>query len=130
LISLTSDEGGTRRTWGKYTGTSTRQAAAPARLHPRSTLRRRRLRVSLTFADEVCSTLRWSKQDSTLVSRETASYMSSLMGPRAPVVEMPEARHHVMLDQPLGFVAALRMLLDMRNESAEGSGPLRATRDN
>jgi len=36
-----------------------------------------------------------------------------------------------MLDQPLGFVAALRMLLDswMRSESAEGSGPLRATRD-
>jgi hypothetical protein len=46
------------------------------------------------------------------------------MGPRAPVVEVPEARHHVMLDQPLGFVAALRMLLDswIRNESAEGSG--------
>jgi pimeloyl-ACP methyl ester carboxylesterase len=71
-------------------------------------------------------------EKSALVSRETASYMSSLMGPRAPVVEVPEARHHVMLDQPLGFVAALRMLLDswMRNESAEGSGPLRATRDN
>jgi hypothetical protein len=50
--------------------------------------------------------------------RETASYMSWLMGPRAPVVEVPEARHHV-LDQPLGFVAALRMLLDswMRNEA-------------
>ena len=48
---------------------------------------------------------------------------SEAMGPRAPVVEVPEARHHVMLDQPLGFVAALRMLLDswMRNESAEGS---------
>jgi pimeloyl-ACP methyl ester carboxylesterase len=63
-------------------------------------------------------------EKSALVSRETASYMSSLMGPRAPVVEVPEARHHVMLDQPLGFVAALRMLLDswMRNESAEGSG--------
>ena len=31
----------------------------------------------------------------------------------------------------IGFVAALRMLLDswMRSESAEGSGPLRATRD-
>jgi len=30
---------------------------------------------------------------------------------------VPEARHHVMLDQPLAFVAALRMLLDnwMRN---------------
>jgi len=50
--------------------------------------------------------------------------MSSLMGPRAPVVEVPEARHHVMLDQPLAFVAALRTLLDswMRNESGEESG--------
>jgi hypothetical protein len=35
-----------------------------------------------------------------------------MTGPRAPVVEVPEARHHVMLDQPLGFVAALRMGLD------------------
>ena len=64
-------------------------------------------------------------EQSALVTRETASYMSSLMGPRAPVVEVPEARHHVMLDQPLAFVAALRMLLDnwMRNESGEGSSP-------
>ena len=51
-------------------------------------------------------------EQSALVTRETASYMSSLMGPRAPVVDVPEARHHVMLDQPLAFVAALRMLLD------------------
>jgi hypothetical protein len=58
------------------------------------------------------------------VTRQTASYMSSLMGQRALVVEVPEARHHVMLDQPLAFVAALRMLLDswMRNESVEESG--------
>ena len=64
-------------------------------------------------------------EQSALVTRETASYMSSLMGPRAPVVEVPEARHHVMLDQPLAFVAALRMLLDnwMRNESREESSP-------
>jgi hypothetical protein len=61
-------------------------------------------------------------EKSALVSRETASYMSSLMGPRAPVVEVPEARHHVMLDQPLGFIAALRMLLDswIRSEPADG----------
>ena len=64
-------------------------------------------------------------EQSALVTRETASYMSSLMGPRAPVVEVPEARHHVMLDQPLAFVAALRMLLDnwMRNEAREESSP-------
>jgi pimeloyl-ACP methyl ester carboxylesterase len=51
-------------------------------------------------------------QTSALVSRETAAYMSELMGPRAPIVEIPEAQHHVMLDQPLAFVAALRALLD------------------
>ncbi len=49
---------------------------------------------------------------SALVSRNTASYMSQLMGPAAPIVEVPEAQHHVMLDQPLAFVAALRMLLE------------------
>jgi pimeloyl-ACP methyl ester carboxylesterase len=37
--------------------------------------------------------------------------MSSLLGPSAPIVEVPEAQHHVMLDQPLAFVAALRTLL-------------------
>jgi pimeloyl-ACP methyl ester carboxylesterase len=51
-------------------------------------------------------------EKSALVSRATASYMSSLMGPDAPIVEVPEAQHHVVLDQPLAFVAALRMLLD------------------
>lgn len=51
-------------------------------------------------------------QNSALVSRDTADYMSELMGPQAPVVEIPEAQHHLMLDQPLAFVAALRVLLD------------------
>jgi pimeloyl-ACP methyl ester carboxylesterase len=51
-------------------------------------------------------------QQSALVSRDTAAYMSSLMGPGAPIVEIPQAQHHVMLDQPLAFVAALRTLLD------------------
>jgi pimeloyl-ACP methyl ester carboxylesterase len=50
-------------------------------------------------------------ENSALVSRATASYMSSLLGPDAPIVEVPEAQHHVMLDQPLAFVAALRALL-------------------
>lgn len=55
---------------------------------------------------------------SALVSRRTARYMSGLMGASAPVVEIPEARHHVMLDQPLAFVAALRMLLESWSRSA------------
>ena len=48
---------------------------------------------------------------SAIVSRRTVAYMSSIMGPKAPVVEIPEAHHHVMLDQPLAFVATLRTIL-------------------
>lgn len=51
-------------------------------------------------------------ENSAIVSRRTVAYMSSLMGPTAPVVEIPDAYHHVMLDQPLAFVAALRAILD------------------
>ncbi len=36
--------------------------------------------------------------------------MFNLLGRSAPVIEIPQARHHVMLDQPLAFVAALRAL--------------------
>jgi pimeloyl-ACP methyl ester carboxylesterase len=59
-------------------------------------------------------------EKSALVSRGTASYMSQLMGPLAPIVEVPEAQHHVILDQPLAFVATLRMLLEswIRAEAA------------
>ena len=57
-------------------------------------------------------------QQSALVSRDTAAYMSSLMGARAPIVEIPQAQHHVMLDQPLAFVAALRTLLDTWSRAA------------
>ena len=33
------------------------------------------------------------------------------MGRAAPVVEIPGAEHHVMVDQPLALVTALRTLL-------------------
>ena len=35
----------------------------------------------------------------------------SLIAPGSPYVEIPEAEHHVMIDQPLAYVAALRALL-------------------
>lgn len=48
---------------------------------------------------------------STLVTRQVATYMGGLMGPDAPVIEIPEAYHHLILDQPLAFVSTLRTLL-------------------
>lgn len=37
--------------------------------------------------------------------------MATLTRPDAPHIEIPGARHHVMADQPLAFVIALRGLL-------------------
>lgn len=48
---------------------------------------------------------------SAVVPPDTAEYMYELMGRNAPVVSIPEAHHHLILDQPLAFVAALRTLL-------------------
>lgn len=48
---------------------------------------------------------------SVVVPPDTAEYMYELLGRNAPVVSIPYAHHHLILDQPLAFVAALRTLL-------------------
>jgi pimeloyl-ACP methyl ester carboxylesterase len=48
---------------------------------------------------------------SRVVPPETSEYMVELLHRNAPLVEIPEAYHHLMLDQPLAFIAALRALL-------------------
>jgi pimeloyl-ACP methyl ester carboxylesterase len=46
-----------------------------------------------------------------LVPPTMAGTIDALLGHRAPIVELPDAGHHPMLDQPLPLVTALRMLL-------------------
>ncbi len=58
---------------------------------------------------------------SSVVPPETGEYMYELLERNAPLVEIPEAHHHLFLDQPLAFVAALRALL----ADWEHSTPLR-----
>ncbi len=50
-------------------------------------------------------------EHSVVVPADTAEYMYELMGRVSPVVTIPEAHHHMLLDQPLSFVTALRTLL-------------------
>lgn len=50
-------------------------------------------------------------EQSVVVPDDTAAYMYELMGRVSPVISIPEAHHHLILDQPLPFVAALRALL-------------------
>ncbi len=46
-----------------------------------------------------------------LVTPDIGDYMYELLGRNAPVIEIPEAYHHIMLDQPLLLVTGLRTLL-------------------
>ncbi|WP_457230848.1 alpha/beta fold hydrolase [Nocardia gipuzkoensis] len=46
-----------------------------------------------------------------LLTRTISDDMYELLGRRAPVVEIPEAGHHPMLDQPLSLITGLRALL-------------------
>jgi pimeloyl-ACP methyl ester carboxylesterase len=46
-----------------------------------------------------------------LVDPETGDYMYELLGRNSPVIEIPDAYHHVMLDQPIAMITALRALL-------------------
>ena len=48
---------------------------------------------------------------SAIVSPETGQYMYELLSRNSPLVEIPQAYHHLILDQPLAFIAALRALL-------------------
>lgn len=75
--------------------------------------------------EDVASLLRATKcriaifrgETSRLMPPEIGAYMYRLLGHAAPVVEIPKAHHHVMLDQPLAFVAALRAILEDWNHS-------------
>ncbi len=48
---------------------------------------------------------------SQLFTQEIADYMFEVLDSSVPFVAIPEADHHLFLDQPLPFVAALRALL-------------------
>jgi pimeloyl-ACP methyl ester carboxylesterase len=54
---------------------------------------------------------------SLIFPKEIGDYMFELLGKNVPVIEIPEAQHHIMLDQPLAFIAALRALLGDWNHS-------------
>jgi pimeloyl-ACP methyl ester carboxylesterase len=64
-----------------------------------------------------CRVALFTGDKSVVVPPDTAQYMYELMGRVAPVISIPQAHHHLTLDQPLAFVAALRTLLADWNHS-------------
>jgi pimeloyl-ACP methyl ester carboxylesterase len=63
------------------------------------------------LADTRCRIAIFRGEFSDLVTPEVSDYMSELLGRNAPFVEIPQAHHHLMFDQPLAFIAALRAIL-------------------
>jgi pimeloyl-ACP methyl ester carboxylesterase len=63
------------------------------------------------LADTHCRIALFRGEHSIVVPPETSEYMYEVLERNAPLVEIPEAYHHLILDQPLAFVAALRALL-------------------
>jgi pimeloyl-ACP methyl ester carboxylesterase len=49
---------------------------------------------------------------SRLLPPERVDYIRSQLPPGSPMIGIPDAHHHVMVDQPLALVAALRALLE------------------
>jgi pimeloyl-ACP methyl ester carboxylesterase len=66
-------------------------------------------------SDEVLASVRSRialfRSENGLVTPDIGEYMYELLGRNAPVIEIPEAYHHMMLDQPLLLVTGLRALL-------------------
>ncbi|AOG02588.1 alpha/beta hydrolase family protein (plasmid) [Blastomonas sp. RAC04] len=51
-------------------------------------------------------------EKSQLFTRDSRQYLRELGGRDIPIIAVPEARHHLMLDQPLAFTAALRAVIE------------------
>ena len=67
--------------------------------------------IALPFLDQVTCRFALLRSENGLVTRDIGDAMYERLGRVAPVVEIPEAGHHAMLDQPLLLLTALRTLL-------------------
>ncbi|MBI2708134.1 MAG: alpha/beta hydrolase [Actinobacteria bacterium] len=67
--------------------------------------------IALPYLAGVRCRLALLRSENGLVTRDIGASMYDAMGRVTPVIELPEAGHHAMLDQPLVLLSALRALL-------------------
>ena len=67
--------------------------------------------VALPYLSQVRCRLALLRSEHGLVTVDIGRFMYEELGRVAPVIELPEAGHHAMLDQPLILLTALRTLL-------------------
>jgi len=86
------------RIWERFKGTDAAMA-----------LGRGRTRMAMIYGEQ-----------SLLVTPKIVEYWQGALRPGTPVIAVPEAQHHLMLDQPLAFAAAVRALLEVWSQSGKG----------
>ena len=67
--------------------------------------------IAVPYLDQVGCRLALLRSECGLVTPEIGAFMYEKLGRVTPVIEIPEAGHHAMLDQPLLLLTALRTLL-------------------
>jgi len=67
--------------------------------------------IALPYLSEVRCRFALLRSEQGLVTPDIGNSMYEALGRVAPVIELPEAGHHAMLDQPLVLLTALRTLL-------------------
>ncbi len=67
--------------------------------------------IALPYLEQVDCRLALLRSECGLVTPEIGAFMYEKLGRVTPVIEIPEAGHHAMLDQPLLLLTALRTLL-------------------
>jgi pimeloyl-ACP methyl ester carboxylesterase len=78
---------------------------------PRVFIKFSREKMSEHLASVRCRVALLRGEQSIVVPPQTSEYMVELLRRGAPLVEIPEAHHHLILDQPIAFIAAVRALL-------------------
>jgi len=67
--------------------------------------------VALPYLSQVRCRFALLRSENGLVTRDIGAFMYEALGRVAPVIEIPEAGHHAMLDEPLVLLTAIRTLL-------------------
>ena len=67
--------------------------------------------IALPYLDDITCRLALLRSEYGLVTDDIGRFMYERLGRVTPVVEIPEAGHHAMLDQPLVLLTAIRTLL-------------------
>ena len=64
--------------------------------------------IALPYLERVRCRFALLRSECGLVTPDIGAFMYEALGRVAPVIELPEAGHHAMLDQPLVLLTALR----------------------